>query len=69
MAVMTGYKLDFITLHFVLAYSGELFYLSFTKRGGHLLNLAAVKIQYPGDMFSRQDQSHKIKVQYPDLRG
>jgi hypothetical protein len=69
MAYMTGYKIDFIALHFVLEYSGELFYLSFTKRGGHLLNIDAAQIRFPGDMFSGQDQSYKIKARYPDLEG
>jgi hypothetical protein len=66
---MIGYNIDFITLHFVLEYYGELFYLSITKLGGHLLNLVAVQIQFLGDMFIRQVQAHKIKAQYPDLEG
>ncbi len=45
------------------------FYNSLTKLGGHLLNIAAVQIQLPGNLFIGQVQSHKIETQYPDLKG
>jgi len=46
---------------------GAFFYDSFTKLGGHLLELTAVQIQFPGDLFIGQVQSHKIEAQYPHL--
>ena len=47
---------------------GAFFYYSFTKLGGHLLDLAAVQIQFLSDLFIGQVQSHKIQAQYPDLQ-
>jgi hypothetical protein len=44
-------------------------YHSFTKLGGHLLDVTAVQIQFPGDLFIGQVQAHKIEAQYPDIEG
>jgi hypothetical protein len=35
--------------------------------GGHLLDVAAFQIQFPGDLFIGQIQAHKIEAQYPDF--
>ena len=43
------------------------FYHPFTKLGGHLLNIAAVQIQLPGDLLIGQIQSHEVQAQDPDL--
>jgi hypothetical protein len=66
MAFMTGYN---IRLHHTPLRLGVLrgafFYHSHTKLDGHF----AESRQFPGDMFSGQDQSHKIKAQHLHLEG
>ena len=48
---------------------GAFFYYTLSKLGGHLLDLAVVQIQFPGNLFIGQVQSHKTQTQYPDLEG
>ena len=59
--VLQRYRLHHTPLHLaglLLAF----FYHPFTKLGSHLLNIAAVQIQLPGDLLIRQIQSHEVQA-------
>jgi hypothetical protein len=64
--VLQRYRLHHTPLHLAVLRLA-FFYHPFTKLGGHLLNIAAVQIQLPGDLLIGQIQSHEVQAQDPDL--
>lgn len=63
-----GRKLKYKSHHTLPCLEGSLaafFYDAFAKLGGHLLNIAAVQIQFFGNLFVGQIQPHEIEAQYP----
>jgi len=61
-------NIDFIKLDFPWRVIWGFFLQSLHEVGSHLMDIAAVQVQFPGNLLIRKVQPHEIQAQNPDFK-